>query len=53
MSRNKTPKMKARLGRRIKQNRRVPLFVIAKTGRKVTQNNRRRSWRTDKMDLKE
>lgn len=45
--------MKGRLGKKIKQNRRVPLFVIAKTNRKVTQNNRRRSWRNSKMHLKE
>ena len=53
MSGNKTPGMKAKLGRKLRQNRRVPLFVIAKTNRKVTQNIRRRSWRTQKMDLKE
>ncbi len=45
--------MKGRLGRKMKQNRRVPLFVIAKTNRKVTQNVRRRSWRSNKMQLKE
>ena len=53
MSRNKTPAMKGKLGRKLKQNRRVPLFVIAKTNRKVTQNVRRRSWRNQKMNLKE
>jgi len=53
MGRNKTSKMKGRLGRKMKQNRRVPLFVIAKTNRKVTQNVRRRSWRSNKMQLKE
>jgi len=53
MGRNKTAKLKARLGRKLKQNRRVPIFVIAKTNRRVTQNVRRRSWRSSKMHIKE
>ncbi len=53
MGRSKTATLKARLGRKMKQNRRVPLFVVARTARRVSQNVRRRSWRSDKMDLKE
>ena len=53
MSRNKTPKTKAKLGKALKQNRRIPLFAIAKTNRRVTVNRMRRSWRNQKMKLKE
>jgi len=49
----KTAEKKARLGKKNKQNKRIPIFVIAKTKRKVTANNRRRDWRTRKLKLKE
>ncbi len=51
MSRNKTPITKARLGKAIKQNRRVPLFAIAASNRAVVMNQKRRRWRTEKMKL--
>lgn len=52
MSRIKTPKTKATLGKMIKRNRRIPLFVIAKTNRKVTQNSERRNWRSQKLKMR-
>ncbi|MEM4554250.1 MAG: hypothetical protein QXT25_00155 [Candidatus Anstonellaceae archaeon] len=52
MSRIKTPKVKATLGKMIKRNRRIPLFVIAKTNRRVVQNFERRSWRTQKLKMR-
>ena len=48
----KTPRKKAMLARKIKQNRRIPLFVIAKTNRKVVQNRERRSWRSQKLKMR-
>ncbi len=48
----KTQKTKATLGKMIKRNRRMPLFVIAKTNRRVTQNRERRSWRTQKLKMR-
>lgn len=52
MSRIKTPKVKATLGKMIKRNRRIPLFVIAKTNRRVTQNRERRAWRSQKLNMR-
>ena len=52
MSRTKTNRAKATLGKMMKRNRRMPLFVIAKTNRKVTQNRERRSWRTQKLKMR-
>jgi len=49
----KTSEKKSRLGKKNKQNKRIPIFVIAKTKRKVTANNRRRDWRSRKLKLKE
>jgi large subunit ribosomal protein L39e len=53
MGRNKTEAKKAKLGRALKQNRRLPIFVIAKTNRRITQNAERRSWRNQKLQIKE
>ncbi len=52
MSKIKTARAKATLGKMIKRNRRIPLFVIAKTNRKVTQNSERRSWRSQKLKMR-
>lgn len=52
MSRIKTSKKKATLGKMIKRNRRIPLFVIAKTNRKVVQNRERRNWRHQKLKMR-
>ena len=53
MGRNKTARMKSRLGKAAKRCRRVPLFVMAKTARRVTQNTKRRHWRSRGLKLKE
>ena len=37
------------MGKKLRQNRRVPIFVMARTKRRVTRNNRSRSWRTRKL----
>jgi large subunit ribosomal protein L39e len=52
MSRIKTNRAKATLGKMIKRNRRIPLFVIAKTNRKVVSNRERRNWRTQKLKMR-
>ena len=48
----KTPRVKATLGKMIKRNRRLPLFVIAKTNRKVVRNSEARNWRTQKLKMR-
>lgn len=45
--------VKSRLGKKLKQNRRIPIFVVAKTKRRVTTNRKRRNWRTKKLKIKE
>jgi large subunit ribosomal protein L39e len=52
MSRAKSSQRKKRLGSEIKKNRRLPVFVIAKTNRRVSTNARRRNWRSRKLKLK-
>ncbi len=52
MSKIKSARKKATLGKAMKQNRRIPLFVIAKTNRRVTQNSERRNWRTQKLNMR-
>ncbi len=52
MSKIKTERAKATLGKMIKRNRRIPLFVIAKTNRKVVQNRERRAWRSQKLKMR-
>ncbi len=47
----KTPLKKARLAHAQGTNRRIPVFVVAKTNRKVMQNRERRNWRTQKLRL--
>ncbi|MCD6549318.1 50S ribosomal protein L39e [Candidatus Micrarchaeota archaeon] len=34
-----------------RQNRRVPVFVVAKTNRKVMTNSRQRNWRRRKIKM--
>lgn len=52
MSKIKTARAKATLGKMMKRNRRMPLFVIAKTNRRVSQNSERRSWRSQKLKMR-
>ncbi len=51
MSRNKDAKKKMVLAKKLSQNRRIPIFVIAKTARRVTRNTKQRHWRGRKMKL--
>ena len=51
MARNKTPITKERIGKALKQNRRVPLFAIAASNRRVVVNSKRRRWRNETMKL--
>ncbi len=44
---------KKRLGKAIRKNRRIPMFVVIRTKRKVSQNRNRRDWRTDKLRIKD
>lgn len=53
MSTIKTSAKKAKLVKASTANRRVPVFVIAKTKRKVRFNPRRRAWRHQKLGIKE
>ena len=32
-----------------RKSRRIPLFVVAKTGRKITRNKHNRNWRRDSL----
>jgi len=49
----KSDKKKKRLAKARKKNRRVPPFVVLKTGRKITYNPNRRDWRTEKLRFTE
>lgn len=49
----KSPRKKSRLGKKNRQNRRVPTFVMIRTKRKVQNNPRSRNWRTDKIKKKD
>ena len=51
MSRNKELGRKIRLMKKIKENRRVPGWVMIKTARKVTQYPKRRNWRRGGLKL--
>jgi large subunit ribosomal protein L39e len=52
MSKIKSQRKKETLGKMIKRNRRLPLFVIAKTNRKVTRNSEVRNWRNQKLKMR-
>ncbi len=51
MSRNKELGRKLRLMKRVKQNQRVPGWVMMRTERKVTRNPKRRDWRKSNLKL--
>ncbi|MFA5247002.1 MAG: 50S ribosomal protein L39e [Candidatus Micrarchaeia archaeon] len=52
MSKNRSKEKKAVLTKKLTQNRRMPIFVIARTARKVSRNSKTRNWRSQKMKLK-
>lgn len=49
----KTLTKKLRLAKAERQNHRLPPFVYLRSKRRFTQNIVRRSWRTDKLRIKE
>ncbi len=51
MARNKPLARKYRLLRAMKQNRRVPTWVIIRTARKVTTHPKRRHWRRGRLKV--
>ncbi|MEK6982238.1 MAG: 50S ribosomal protein L39e [Candidatus Micrarchaeota archaeon] len=50
---NKTLIKKSKLAKAERQNRRLPLFVTIRTKRKVGFNRIKRTWRTDKLRIKD
>ncbi|MFH1471007.1 MAG: 50S ribosomal protein L39e [Candidatus Micrarchaeota archaeon] len=52
MSKSKSQARKKRLGKEVKKNKRLPVFVVAKTNRRISSNPRRRHWRHRKLKLK-
>ena len=52
MGSKKSASKKKVLTKKLSQNRRIPIFVIAKTGRKVTRNTKTRNWRHQKISKK-
>ena len=51
MARNKPAAKKIRLLMRMKQNRRVPAWVIQRTSRRFTAHPKRRSWRRQQLKM--
>jgi large subunit ribosomal protein L39e len=49
MARNKPGPKKKRLNKVIKTNRRVPVWVMQRTARKVTTHPKRHHWRRSKL----
>jgi len=49
MAKNKPTAKKGRLLARMKQNRRVPAWVLQRTSRRFTSHPKRRSWRRNKL----
>lgn len=45
----KSGEKKKKLGKKNRQNRRIPAFVMVRTKRKVSMNTIRRQWRTEKI----
>ncbi|MEM3373217.1 MAG: hypothetical protein QXF76_03310 [Candidatus Anstonellales archaeon] len=52
MSKVKSNFKKLILGKMRNRNRRIPVFVIARTHRKIVYNIFRRNWRTNKLKIK-
>jgi len=44
---------KMRLGKKKKQNRRVPTFATIRSNKKVQSNSHVRNWRTEKIKAKD
>ena len=52
MASNKSRERKKALVKASKQNRRVPIFAMAKTNRRYTRNPKSRNWKFRKLKLK-
>jgi large subunit ribosomal protein L39e len=52
MARVKSFAKKQALAKALRQNRRMPIFVMARTKRRVTRNTKTRNWRNKKLKLK-
>lgn len=52
MGSNKSRELKKKLSKALQQNRRVPLFAIAKTAKRVTRNPKQRHWKVRKLKVK-
>ena len=50
MARNKPAAKKLRLMRAVKQNRRVPAWVMQRTDRRFLRHPKKQSWRRNKLD---
>lgn len=48
----KTLKKKMMLGKRMKQNRRIPVLVMLRTHRRIQSNKFQRDWRHRKLKIK-
>ncbi len=51
MARYKSVVKKTKLKKALKQNRRIPLFVVARTKRKLSTNYKARNWRRSKLKV--
>ncbi|MCL5427886.1 MAG: 50S ribosomal protein L39e [Candidatus Marsarchaeota archaeon] len=49
----KSQNRKARLGKKLKQNRRIPVLATLRTHRRVQYNRMQRNWRNRKLRLKD
>jgi large subunit ribosomal protein L39e len=52
MTSNKSKEKKDALSKAARMNRRIPIFVVAKTARKISRSLRSRNWRTTKLKSK-
>lgn len=48
----KTAEKKMKLGKKLKENRRVPILAMLRTHRKIEYNKFQRDWRHRKLRLK-
>lgn len=51
MARNKPLGRKLRLGRALKANRAIPVWVVIRTNRRIRWNMLRRYWRASKLKV--
>lgn len=49
----KSPYKKKRLGKKLKQSRRMPLLATLRTHRRLTQNMFSRNWRSRKLNIED